>query len=46
MATNDGENVDNMTVVPVGLEAVYSACRQLYPAQPNPLQVTAVVKFW
>ncbi|XP_071792669.1 suppressor of fused homolog [Asterias amurensis] len=46
MASNDGENVDNVTVVPVGLEAVYSACRQLYPAQPNPLQVTAVVKFW
>lgn len=32
--------------VPVGLEAVYASCRALYPNQPNPLQVTAVVKFW
>lgn len=32
--------------VPVGLEAVYASCRSLYPDQPNPLQVTAVVKFW
>lgn len=32
--------------VPAGLEAVYASCRALYPDQPNPLQVTAVVKFW
>lgn len=29
-----------------GLQAIYSACRRIYPDQPNPLQVTAVVKFW
>jgi len=29
-----------------GLDAVNAACRQLYPQQRNPLQVTAVVKFW
>ncbi|XP_072178025.1 suppressor of fused homolog [Diadema setosum] len=33
-------------VLPAGLEAVYAACRRLYPDQPNPLQVTAVVKYW
>ncbi|KAL7631864.1 UNVERIFIED_CONTAM: hypothetical protein RMT77_012616 [Armadillidium vulgare] len=32
--------------IPCGLEYLYSACRRLYPNQPNPLQVTAVVKFW
>uniref|UniRef100_A0A8C4X190 Suppressor of fused homolog n=1 Tax=Eptatretus burgeri TaxID=7764 RepID=A0A8C4X190_EPTBU len=32
--------------VPPGLRAVYEACSQLYPDQPNPLQVTAIVKFW
>ncbi|GLH08101.1 Suppressor of fused homolog [Gryllus bimaculatus] len=31
---------------PLGLEALYSLCRRLYPDQPNPLQVTAVVKYW
>ncbi|XP_072026713.1 suppressor of fused homolog [Amphiura filiformis] len=35
-----------VTVVPAGLEAVYSACRRQYPDQINPLQVTAVVKYW
>lgn len=35
-----------VTVVPGGLEAVYMACRRLYPDQMNPLQVTAVVKYW
>lgn len=32
--------------IPVGLEALFNACRQLYPDQPNPLQVTALVKYW
>lgn len=31
---------------PAGLDALYSACVKLYPTQPNPLQVTAVVKYW
>eukprot|EP00058_Branchiostoma_floridae_P006074 XP_002591562.1 suppressor of fused protein-like protein [Branchiostoma floridae] len=30
---------------PVGLQAIYQACRRLYADQPNPLQVTAVVKY-
>ncbi|KAH3855824.1 suppressor of fused homolog [Dreissena polymorpha] len=33
-------------VTPPGLEAIYSASRKLYPDQPNPLQVTALVKYW
>lgn len=32
--------------VPLGLETLYAACRRIYPDQPNPLQVTAVVKYW
>lgn len=31
---------------PPGLEALYSLCRRIYPDQVNPLQVTAVVKYW
>ncbi|KAJ8418100.1 hypothetical protein AAFF_G00138090 [Aldrovandia affinis] len=32
--------------VPPGLQAIYAECRRLYPEQPNPLQVTAIVKYW
>ncbi|XP_053203998.1 suppressor of fused homolog [Panonychus citri] len=32
--------------IPPGLGALYAACRRLYPDQPNPLQVTANVKYW
>jgi len=31
---------------PLGLEALYSLCRRIYPDQVNPLQVTALVKYW
>jgi len=31
---------------PPGLQAIYSECSRVYPEQPNPLQVTAVVKYW
>jgi hypothetical protein len=31
---------------PPGLHAIYTECRRIYPEQPNPLQVTAVVKYW
>ena len=34
------------SATPLGLEAVYNACKELYPNQPNPLQVTALVKHW
>ncbi|XP_074641667.1 suppressor of fused homolog [Tubulanus polymorphus] len=39
-------NINQGPVTPPGFEAIYSACRQLYPDQPNPLQVTALVKYW
>ncbi|XP_064600210.1 suppressor of fused homolog [Liolophura sinensis] len=35
-----------LPITPPGLESIYSACRRLYPDQPNPLQVTALVKYW
>ncbi|KAI5747968.1 hypothetical protein M8J77_020489 [Diaphorina citri] len=31
---------------PPGLQALYETCNKVYPDQGNPLQVTAVVKFW
>ncbi|XP_022908185.1 suppressor of fused homolog [Onthophagus taurus] len=31
---------------PAGLESLYSLCRKIYPDQVNPLQVTALLKFW
>ena len=31
---------------PPGLQAIYCECCRVYPNQPNPLQVTAVVKHW
>lgn len=33
-------------VIPLGLEALYATCRHIYPEQSNPLQVTALVKYW
>ncbi len=41
-----GNPVYNIPSTPAGLEAIYKLCRRLYPTQPNPLQVTAVVKYW
>ncbi|XP_005099431.1 suppressor of fused homolog isoform X2 [Aplysia californica] len=41
-----GYSSNNVPITPPGLEAIYSACRRLYPDQPNPLQVTALVKYW
>ena len=32
--------------IAAGLQALYSACRSVYPNQPNPLQVSAVTKIW
>ena len=29
-----------------GLELLYDVCRQVYPGQENPLQVTALLKYW
>ncbi|KAK6639184.1 hypothetical protein RUM43_007454 [Polyplax serrata] len=38
--------VNTMPPTPPGLGALYSLCRRIYPEQVNPLQVTAVVKYW
>ncbi|KAE8749523.1 hypothetical protein FOCC_FOCC003788 [Frankliniella occidentalis] len=35
-----------LSVTPPGLDSLYSLCRRVYPNQPNPLQVTALVKYW
>ena len=32
--------------VPPGLVAIVSTLQSIYPAQRNPAQVTAVVKYW
>lgn len=40
-----GSHIQQLVTAP-GLQAIYSSCRKIYPDQPNPLQVTAVVKFW
>ncbi|XP_051946404.1 suppressor of fused homolog isoform X2 [Xyrauchen texanus] len=34
------------SLFPPGLQAIYGECRRLYPDQANPLQVTAIVKYW
>ncbi|XP_069936632.1 suppressor of fused homolog isoform X2 [Cherax quadricarinatus] len=36
--------VEALAPIPAGLEALYARCRSIYPDQPNPLQVTALVK--
>ncbi|XP_042192628.1 suppressor of fused homolog isoform X2 [Callorhinchus milii] len=33
-------------LLPRGLHAIYQESRRLYSDQPNPLQVTAIVKYW
>ena len=32
--------------IPLGLQALYDHCTHVYPTQSNPLQVTAVLKYW
>lgn len=34
------------SLFPPGLHGIYGECRRLYPEQPNPLQVTAILKYW
>ena len=33
-------------VVPMGLQSLIDKCKEIYPLQPNPLQVTTVLKYW
>lgn len=42
--------MDNITVakpiVPPGLQKLIDQMNEIYPDQPNPLQVTTVLKYW
>jgi len=44
--SNVSQNAPFHAATPLGLEALYLACRKIYPDQPNPLQVSALVKYW
>lgn len=33
-------------VAPPGLQKLIEQCSHIYPDQPNPLQVTTVLKYW
>ncbi|XP_066535034.1 suppressor of fused homolog isoform X2 [Hoplias malabaricus] len=46
MRPSSGAHIGLASLFPPGLQAVYGECRRLYPDQPNPLQVTAIVKYW
>ncbi|KAK4882410.1 hypothetical protein RN001_005729 [Aquatica leii] len=41
-----GPPMNILPPTPAGLESLYSLCRKIYPDQPNPLQVTALLKYW
>lgn len=45
----DNKNVMNPTkqmAPPAGLQSIINECLKIYPDQPNPLQVTTVLKYW
>lgn len=42
----DKKSSANLVKPPAGLQAIISECLKIYPDQPNPLQVTTVVKYW
>lgn len=44
--TNESNNPQILTSSAPGLELLYDVCRQVYPGQENPLQVTAFIKYW
>ena len=46
MEDSEKEKAKPKTTVLRGLEHLYLACKKIYPDQPNPLQVSAVVKYW
>lgn len=41
-----GPPMNILPPTPAGLEALYALCRKIYPDQVNPLQVTALLKYW
>uniref|UniRef100_A0A8B9HA78 Suppressor of fused homolog n=1 Tax=Astyanax mexicanus TaxID=7994 RepID=A0A8B9HA78_ASTMX len=46
MRPSSGAHLGLASLFPPGLQAIYGECRRHYPDQPNPLQVTAIVKYW
>lgn len=44
--TMNAAPVSNKPVAPPGLQALIDQCVRVYPDQPNPLQVTTVLKYW
>uniref|UniRef100_A0A671PE90 Suppressor of fused homolog n=1 Tax=Sinocyclocheilus anshuiensis TaxID=1608454 RepID=A0A671PE90_9TELE len=46
MRPSSGAAAHLASLFPPGLQAIYGECRRLYPDQANPLQVTAIVKYW
>lgn len=45
-ALPQGPPINILPPTPTGLESLYSLCRKIYPDQVNPLQVTALLKYW
>ncbi|XP_065156532.1 suppressor of fused homolog [Atheta coriaria] len=45
-ALPQGPPMNILPPTPAGLEALYTLCRKIYPDQVNPLQVTALLKYW
>lgn len=41
-----GPPINILPPTPAGLESLYALCRKVYPDQANPLQVTALLKYW
>lgn len=41
-----GPPMNILPPTPAGLETLYALCRKIYPDQVNPLQVTALLKYW
>lgn len=46
VALSQGPPMNMLPPTPAGLETLYSLCRKIYPDQVNPLQVTALLKYW
>lgn len=44
--THHPHPINMLPPTPAGLESLYNSCRKIYPDQVNPLQVTALLKYW
>ena len=44
--SEDKSEKSNDENIPAALKILFNECRRLYPSQPNPLQVTTLVKYW